>query len=1191
MANNNNKEDFYQTLGLPRGGESITQNEIKRAYHKCALKYHPDKHANSSKADRQHAIQKFKEVNRAFEVLRDQEKRNAYDSPKNNESFTFSFGADFDEFQMFHQFMREEFMFHMSRGGRIYQGSSDDTDEDYSDDDDEEEFYYSYDDYDYIYEGDYPESAEQRRYDENKRRYEAKLARRKANKKKEKKGKPFTEMTDAEIDAFWDNNNAKEEEANSKRQAKTDGQGKRSAKSKKQKALQAKKEAKLKKLQRKQELERRNAELKKQEKANNHNNLDTSSSATGGTTTTSKKKKKKKKKKKDNDNNNSNSTTDDNNNNNKEDTKTSMKKNSNKNNNTSNKNNNLTTDSDEDEMDEQSNNKNESDYNNRNTFDSGFIKQEANIFILDKEKLQQIVAMGFPDTDLNATALFESNNNVELALEIILKKTAKESKRKASQESRNNQNNYAEKGSHDKGLPKEEDRPINYKSKLCQNVIQGGTCRYGMSCHYAHSKAELRKLPPRPKDWNKEKDLNGYDDNDNDTYSNQSYGSNSGGNKSLAKTSPIKINSPNNKINNSATPSTKLGGSPSTSANNWASKLKSSPVVTKGKGTTGGLINNDSSNLQQQRQQSQPRPAPQQVNNNNIQLEFDNNSNYNRNINNRNINNNNNRNNISMNNNSNNNQWGMSNNNNNNNKVQAVPPPGFNNSVNNNRNINNNNNPINNQANNSGWGNINYDQGANDTLIPTGLNASLYDIPDTSSSLFSPEPQPMVNMGDDLVLDLSPSGSPDRAGVNGNNPLYNNSVGNVNAGGNNNINNNNAYNSSQYDANLPMHNNQYNQHPPPQQKMQQQQPQQENNLIGAKISLVDGRSVRYEGILAEIRVEDGAVVLQSVISFGTEDRLTMSGPVPGSNQMYNFMVFNTNNIRDLQVINDKQTILEKMKDTSISSNNMNSNNNAGMSSYASQIKQQPQQQQPRNDMYRNNGNNNNMSNGVMDHNNNNMSVNSHDDRSGLGSGGDASKYPSSFVFVCNNRTEEECIGLRVFANTKNSFELTKRHISLGSLIFLVNFESRKIQGVFQAASVPQLRIAQNASFTARFPVQVRVYPVQPLKAGILPPGPHRFGPSSSQRTKAYLDILGISIDEIDLSPENVIGVYDEDSYKNDNRWDNDRGSNRRFGHSLGPLRCEHCAQSKNARIRDVVSKTHRTEDCRRVNVNKNSMRR
>ena len=50
-----------------------------------------------------------------------------------------------------------------------------------------------------------------------------------------------------------------------------------------------------------------------------------------------------------------------------------------------------------------------------------------------------------------------------------------------------------------------EDRPINYKSKLCQNVIQGGTCRYGMSCHYAHSKAELRKLPPSQKTGTRER--------------------------------------------------------------------------------------------------------------------------------------------------------------------------------------------------------------------------------------------------------------------------------------------------------------------------------------------------------------------------------------------------------------------------------------------------------------------------------------------------------------------------------------------------------------------------------------------------------------------------------------------------------------------------------------------------------------
>ena len=87
-----------------------------------------------------------------------------------------------------------------------------------------------------------------------------------------------------------------------------------------------------------------------------------------------------------------------------------------------------------------------------------------------------------------------------------------------------------------------------------------------------------------------------------------------------------------------------------------------------------------------------------------------------------------------------------------------------------------------------------------------------------------------------------------------------------------------------------------------------------------------------------------------------------------------------------------------------------------------------------------------------------------------------------------------------------------------------------------------------------------------------------------------LKINSVSIDEIDLSPKNVVGVYNKDSYGN-NRWDNDRGGNRRYGSNPGPIRCIHCAQSKNARIRDVVSLTHRSEDCRRVNVNKNSMRR
>ena len=65
------KRDYYETLGVSKGASAA---DIKKAYRKLALKYHPDKNPDDASAE-----EKFKEAAEAYEVLSDDTKRQQYD--------------------------------------------------------------------------------------------------------------------------------------------------------------------------------------------------------------------------------------------------------------------------------------------------------------------------------------------------------------------------------------------------------------------------------------------------------------------------------------------------------------------------------------------------------------------------------------------------------------------------------------------------------------------------------------------------------------------------------------------------------------------------------------------------------------------------------------------------------------------------------------------------------------------------------------------------------------------------------------------------------------------------------------------------------------------------------------------------------------------------------------------------------
>lgn len=113
------KHDYYSILGV---SSSASDEEIKKAYRKLAMRYHPDRNPEDSESE-----EKFKEVNDAYAILSDQQKRQAYErsgrghyKPYRDEDIfrNFDFSALFQEFGLrFDEEIRGRFFCRGRRGG------------------------------------------------------------------------------------------------------------------------------------------------------------------------------------------------------------------------------------------------------------------------------------------------------------------------------------------------------------------------------------------------------------------------------------------------------------------------------------------------------------------------------------------------------------------------------------------------------------------------------------------------------------------------------------------------------------------------------------------------------------------------------------------------------------------------------------------------------------------------------------------------------------------------------------------------------------------------------------------------------------------------------------------------------------------------------------------------------------------
>lgn len=95
--------DYYKILCLEK---NCSENDIKKAYHKLALKWHPDKNKSAE------AVEKFKEISNAYQVLSDPQKRQEYDNRgQRGRPINFNFHDPFSVFKKFNRNFTTSFSF------------------------------------------------------------------------------------------------------------------------------------------------------------------------------------------------------------------------------------------------------------------------------------------------------------------------------------------------------------------------------------------------------------------------------------------------------------------------------------------------------------------------------------------------------------------------------------------------------------------------------------------------------------------------------------------------------------------------------------------------------------------------------------------------------------------------------------------------------------------------------------------------------------------------------------------------------------------------------------------------------------------------------------------------------------------------------------------------------------------------